>query len=96
MITVFIDGFYSEPLAVARLFGLRGVQHAPLGLRNARISQHYKASLGATFQLFPRAQYAIGGSLILTCTDNFIRSSLQFLRRTSMCLRTSSASSPRP
>jgi beta-1,2-N-acetylglucosaminyltransferase len=60
MITVFIDGFYSEPLAVARLFGLRGVQHAPLGLRNARISQHYKASLGATFQLFPRAQHAIG------------------------------------
>ena len=67
MITVFIDGFYSEPLAVARLFGLRGVQHAPLGLRNARISQHYKASLGATFQLFPRAQYAIG-DYILTCT----------------------------
>lgn len=64
MITVFIDGFYSEPLAVARLFGLRGVQHAPLGLRNARISQHYKASLGATFQLFPRAQYAIGGCKI--------------------------------
>ena len=62
MITVFIDGFYSEPLAVAKLFGLRGVQHAPLGLRNARISQHYKASLAATFQLFPRAQYAIGGS----------------------------------
>ena len=59
MITVFIDGFYSEPLAVAHLFGLRGVQHVPLGLRNARISQHYKASLGATFQLFPRAQYAI-------------------------------------
>ena len=59
MITVFIDGFYSEPLAVAKLFGLRGVQHAPVGQRNARISQHYKASLGATFQLFPRAQYAI-------------------------------------
>ena len=26
MITVFIDGFYAEPLAVARLFGLRGIQ----------------------------------------------------------------------
>ena len=26
MITVFIDGFYTEPLAVAKLFGLRGIQ----------------------------------------------------------------------
>ena len=26
MITVFIDGFYAEPLAVAKLFGLRGIQ----------------------------------------------------------------------
>ena len=59
MITVFIDGFYDEPLAVAELFGLRGVQHAPIGVRNARISQHYKSSLSSTFQLFPRAKYAI-------------------------------------
>jgi beta-1,2-N-acetylglucosaminyltransferase len=58
-ITVYIDGFYEEPLAVTRLFGLRGVQHSPVGHRNARISQHYKASLSNTFQLFPRAQYAI-------------------------------------
>ena len=59
MITVFIDGFYDEPLAVAKLFGLRGVQHAPMGVRNARISQHYKSSLSSTFQIFPRAKYAI-------------------------------------
>ena len=59
MITVFIDGFYDEPLAVAELFGLRGVQHAPVGVRNARISQHYKSSLSSTFQLFPAAKYAI-------------------------------------
>ena len=59
MITVFIDGFYAEPLAVAELFGLRGVQHAPIGVRNARISQHYKSSLSSTFQLFPNAKYAI-------------------------------------
>ncbi len=39
MITVFIDGFHEEPLAVTNLFGLRGVQHAPVGERNARISQ---------------------------------------------------------
>ena len=59
MITVFIDGFYDEPLAVAELFGLRGVQHAPIGIRNARISQHYKSSLSSTFQIFPNAKYAI-------------------------------------
>ena len=59
MITVFIDGFYDEPLAVAELFGLRGVQHAPIGVRNARISQHYKSSLSSTFQIFPTAKYAI-------------------------------------
>ena len=59
MITVFIDGFYDEPRAVAELFGLRGVQHAPIGVRNARISQHYKSSLSSTFQLFPSARYAI-------------------------------------
>ena len=59
MITVFIDGFYDEPLAVAELFGLRGIQHAPIGVRNARISQHYKSSLSSTFQLFPTAKYVI-------------------------------------
>ena len=42
-----------EPLAVTKLFGLRGIQHTPLGVKNARISQHYKASLTATFNLYP-------------------------------------------
>ena len=32
MITVFIDGYYEEPLAVTKLFGLRGIQHTPLGV----------------------------------------------------------------
>jgi beta-1,2-N-acetylglucosaminyltransferase len=59
VVTVFIDGYYEEPMAVARLFGLRGIQHTPLGSRNARISQHYKASLTATFNIFPHAQHAI-------------------------------------
>ncbi|XP_071522133.1 protein O-linked-mannose beta-1,2-N-acetylglucosaminyltransferase 1-like [Panulirus ornatus] len=59
MITVFIDGYYEEPLAVTKLFGLRGIQHTPLGVRNARIAQHYKASLTATFNIFPTARYAI-------------------------------------
>ena len=59
MITVFIDGFHEEPLAVAKLFGLRGIQHTPIGVKNARISQHYKASLKATFNIYPKAQFAI-------------------------------------
>ena len=57
MITVFIDGFYEEPLSVAKLFGLRGVQHTPIGVKNARISQHYKASLTATFNIYPVSLY---------------------------------------
>lgn len=59
MIVVFIDGFFEETLAVARLFGLRGVQHAPVGQGTARISQHYKISLSAIFSMFPRASLAI-------------------------------------
>ncbi|KAI2809946.1 Protein O-linked-mannose beta-1,2-N-acetylglucosaminyltransferase 1 [Blomia tropicalis] len=59
MITVFIDGYFDEPLEVTKLFGLRGIHHTPIGVKNARISQHYKASLTATFNLFPDAEYAI-------------------------------------
>ncbi|XP_072172735.1 protein O-linked-mannose beta-1,2-N-acetylglucosaminyltransferase 1-like [Diadema setosum] len=59
MIVVFIDGYFEEPLEVVKLFGLKGIQHTPLGVKNGRISQHYKASLTATFNMFPRAQYAI-------------------------------------
>ncbi|CAG2114436.1 unnamed protein product, partial [Medioppia subpectinata] len=59
MITVFIDGYFEEPLEVTKLFGLRGIQHTPIGVGNARISQHYKASLTATFNLFPDSKYAI-------------------------------------
>ncbi|XP_046405731.1 protein O-linked-mannose beta-1,2-N-acetylglucosaminyltransferase 1-like isoform X2 [Ischnura elegans] len=59
MITVFIDGYFEEPLEVTKLFGLRGIQHTPIGAKNARISQHYKASLTATFNIFPNAKYAI-------------------------------------
>ncbi|KAH9517958.1 Protein O-linked-mannose beta-1,2-N-acetylglucosaminyltransferase 1 [Dermatophagoides farinae] len=59
MITIYIDGYYEEPLEVAKLFGLRGIQHTPIGHANSRITQHYKASLTATFNLYPDAQYAI-------------------------------------
>jgi len=58
-VLVFVDGFYEEPLAVARLFGVRGVPRAPLGQRNARVSQHYRASLTAAFALFPEANHVI-------------------------------------
>lgn len=59
MITIFIDGYYEEPLEVAKLFGLRGIQHTPIGEGNSRITQHYKASLTAIFNLYPDAKYAI-------------------------------------
>ena len=35
------------------------LHHTPIGTSNARISQHYKAALTATFNLFPQAEYAI-------------------------------------
>uniref|UniRef100_A0A672ZUS0 Protein O-linked-mannose beta-1,2-N-acetylglucosaminyltransferase n=1 Tax=Sphaeramia orbicularis TaxID=375764 RepID=A0A672ZUS0_9TELE len=53
MITVFIDGYYEEPMDVVELFGLKGVQHTPISIKNARVSQHYKASLTASFNLHP-------------------------------------------
>ncbi|XP_051929367.1 protein O-linked-mannose beta-1,2-N-acetylglucosaminyltransferase 1 isoform X2 [Hippocampus zosterae] len=59
MVTVFIDGYYEEPMDVVALFGLKGVQHTPISIKNARVSQHYKASLTATFNLHPEAKNAI-------------------------------------
>lgn len=34
MITVHVDGFYDEPVEVARLFGVRAVQHMPAAVGN--------------------------------------------------------------
>lgn len=59
MMTVFIDGYYEEPMQVVRLFGLNGIQHKPLGIKNARISQHYKASLSTLFKQHPDSRHAI-------------------------------------
>ncbi|XP_050402882.1 protein O-linked-mannose beta-1,2-N-acetylglucosaminyltransferase 1 [Patella vulgata] len=59
MVTVYIDGYFDEPLEVTKLLGLRGIQHTPLGIKNARISQHYKASLTATFNYYPKSDFAI-------------------------------------
>ncbi len=35
-IVVFIDGFFEETLSVAKLFGLRGIQHAPVGSKTGK------------------------------------------------------------
>ena len=59
MVTVFIDGFNEEPAAIAQLFGVRGIQHAPQSQKNGRIAQHYKASLTGSFSLHPTAKYLI-------------------------------------
>ncbi|CAJ0951427.1 unnamed protein product, partial [Ranitomeya imitator] len=59
MTTVFIDGYYEEPMDVVELFGLKGIQHTPISIKNARVAQHYKASLTATFNLHPDAKFAV-------------------------------------
>lgn len=60
MVTVFIDGYYEEPLRICQLFDLRVVQQIPLSRRSARISHHYKSSLTATFdRFFPDAEFVI-------------------------------------
>lgn len=43
LFTVFIDGFFEEPAAVARLYDVKVVQHIPISSKNARISQVGKA-----------------------------------------------------
>ncbi|XP_013781473.2 protein O-linked-mannose beta-1,2-N-acetylglucosaminyltransferase 1-like [Limulus polyphemus] len=57
MVTVFIDGYFEVSVDSPVIYLL--FQHTPIGLKNARISQHYKASLTASFNLFPDAKYAI-------------------------------------
>ncbi|XP_028393011.1 protein O-linked-mannose beta-1,2-N-acetylglucosaminyltransferase 1-like [Dendronephthya gigantea] len=59
LFTVFVDGFFEEPAAVAKLFDLKVVQHVPISSKNARISQHYKRTLTETFNAYPDAQYMI-------------------------------------
>ena len=39
MITVYIDGFFDEPVAVCKLFNIKSVQHTPICSKNCRIGQ---------------------------------------------------------
>lgn len=41
MVTVYIDGFFDEPSAVAELFQVQAVEHTPVCSKNCRISQVY-------------------------------------------------------
>ncbi|XP_067020094.1 protein O-linked-mannose beta-1,2-N-acetylglucosaminyltransferase 1-like isoform X1 [Acropora muricata] len=59
MVTVFIDGFFDEPASVTRMFGLRADQNEGISAKNARISQHYKKSLTASFDRYPDANYLV-------------------------------------
>ncbi|XP_023720981.1 protein O-linked-mannose beta-1,2-N-acetylglucosaminyltransferase 1 isoform X3 [Cryptotermes secundus] len=77
MITVFIDGYFEEPLEVTKLFGLQGIQHTPIGIKNARISQYYKASLTATFNIFPNTKYVIIVEEDLDVSPDFFRLNLE-------------------
>ena len=59
MITVFVDGYFEEPLHITKLFGVRVFQHMPIGKRNARVSQHYKAAIATTFKNHADAKHII-------------------------------------
>jgi len=59
MMTVFIDGFYNETIAVAELFGLKVVINEIECTKICRIQQHYKKSLSRIFDDFPLADVAI-------------------------------------
>ncbi|XP_046860062.1 protein O-linked-mannose beta-1,2-N-acetylglucosaminyltransferase 1-like [Xenia sp. Carnegie-2017] len=59
LFTVFIDGFFEEPAAVARLYDVKVVQHIPISCGISRIAQHYKRTLTETFNAYPNAQYMI-------------------------------------
>lgn len=72
------------PLEVTKLFGLRGIQHTPIGMKNARIAQHYKASLTATFNLFP-----VGPTLHFPKIFLFCQHSLEHVAILSFCRKLS-------
>lgn len=59
MVTVYIDGFYDEPSAVAELFQVSVVEHTPICSKNCRISQHYVRTLRETFHKYPKAEFMI-------------------------------------
>ncbi|KAJ7354813.1 hypothetical protein OS493_029819 [Desmophyllum pertusum] len=59
MVTVFIDGFFEEPALLTQLYKLKVDQHEGVSQRNARISQHYKKSLTASFDRYPAANFVV-------------------------------------
>ncbi|KAM4611205.1 protein O-linked-mannose beta-1,2-N-acetylglucosaminyltransferase 1-like, partial [Discoglossus pictus] len=70
MITVFIDGYYEEPMDVVELYGLKGIQHTPISIKNARVSQvrknmknkislYSRAALLILFLIFKDAKFVI-------------------------------------
>ena len=59
VITVFVDGFYNETIAVAELFALQTVVNEIECTKICRVQQHYKKSLSRTFDDFPHAKCAI-------------------------------------
>lgn len=55
-IVVFIDGYFDEPLRVAKLLNVKAIQSESVGVfGNSRISHHYKSSLTSAFQMFTNA-----------------------------------------
>ncbi|KAK2723356.1 hypothetical protein QYM36_001876 [Artemia franciscana] len=59
LVEVFIDGYFTEPAAVADLFGLNVHQHAPSSVGKGRVSQHLKTSLTSTLNMYPESKYLV-------------------------------------
>lgn len=73
---------FQEPYEVAKMFNVKAYQHVPVSVKNARISQHYKSSLGAMFKLFPTAEEIIILEEDLDISVDFFRymAKLQFVQ----------------
>ena len=59
LVTVYIDGEFDEVRDVCDLLRVNYKQNLPISSKNARITQHYKASLVHLFETNPKADYGI-------------------------------------
>ena len=59
LVTVYIDGEFEEVRDVCDLLRVNYKQNLPISSKNARITQHYKATLVHLFDTNPKAGYGI-------------------------------------
>ena len=59
LITVYIDGSFAEVGDVCDLLRVKYRENQPISSKNARITQHYKATLSHMFETHPSADFGI-------------------------------------